>query len=82
MSVFYEPKKENVKEGDDEYIIRLQTEQSEEKRRARSKYSKIRPYNRASKLAKNIWFSILFLVVCSPINIATNIQLLNIILSI
>lgn len=54
MSVFYEPKKENVKEGDDEYIIRLQTEQSEEKRRARSKYSKIRPYNRASKLAKNI----------------------------
>lgn len=55
MSVYYEPKKENIRDGagDDEYILRLQTEQSEEKRRTRSKYNKIRPYNRASKLSKN-----------------------------
>lgn len=53
MSVYYEPKKQNLKDTDDEYIIRLQTEQSEDKKRAKSKYNKIRPYNRASKLSKN-----------------------------
>lgn len=52
-SVYYEPKKENVKEQEEQYIIRLETEQSEEKRRSRPKYSKVRPYNRGSRLTKN-----------------------------
>ena len=49
-SVYYEPKKENLKEQEEQYILRLQTEHSEDKKKGRPKYNKVRPYNRGSKL--------------------------------
>ena len=52
--MYYEPKR---KEDDDQLVLRLQTEHSEDKKKGpfRAKYSKLRPYNqnRGSKIHRN-----------------------------